>query len=201
MTTSNNSIAVVAANAASFLTRQNDASFLMAAGNTLTNGNNILSSQFSVDPSSPFFYIYTSCTRPDVIGDESGLCAFRTDYKFLNGGSTQGSVSLWWGCNAVLDTPPINTGIRLTPIIGQGGYVVHDGATAACGVFYPASPDGSYGLITRWSALCDKVLVDTYFLAAGNDSGGGNPSTLLPSPVTIVQPANVIHGVIQQPWS
>jgi hypothetical protein len=171
-------IKLSAGSATSRLTYNN---FTLVENAEYTQNQLLLSSTYGVDPNCPYFYCFTNS---GLVLDTTGA-ALLTTFTFTNGGSIQSVSYLYWGDDAALDRE-LSAPIVTLQVGGSGSLYIlgHDPVSQACGYSIPGTD--STGLGIRWTSLADQVLVNTYWLFAGQYTTESN---------------SIIHGILQQPWS
>jgi hypothetical protein len=142
-----------------------------------------LTSSYRPDPNSPFFYIFAG-----LLGGLDGYTknAFFSTFTFLKGGVQQSQQKIMWGIDDVYNDTP-GQGFNITPFIGSVQLAVHSPFAGTCGDF-GTSGDGDYnGFVSRWTALCDQVEIQTIIVPGSTYTDEGANYEL-------------VHGIIQQPW-
>lgn len=140
--------------------------------------------QYSVDPSNPFFYLFVSA--PQIQGNTSGTSksvAFKTVFHFSNGGTFVSEETIYWGDSACLDAKlgAAVVNVQTGPV---GTLYGHDPVSNNCPYAIGGNNDNR-GTIIKWTSIADLVTVTTttlYQLAPG----------------VINLPGSVIHGILQQ---
>lgn len=170
---------------------------VLNVGDGLSQGQLILGpTLWQVDPTTPYYYIFTNGPTFEVDdgmgGAVGGDLCFRTDFSFSNGGVPVSNISAYWGNSFSLDlSANIGPAATVLPIIESPRLLVHDPISEICP--YSLPDDNTFGIITRWSSLADKVSASTYFL------GGGSGIPSYPA-IIATKGGTVLHGILQQPW-
>lgn len=141
-----------------------------------------LHSTFNPSPSCPYFYLFAGMSMSP---SATVTCAFLSSFAFTNAGTPQTTANLYWGDAPTLAAWAGTNGYAqpfIVPYIGQGAFQVDSGFAGGCVILQPTYSNS--GIATRWSAVCDQIMVTTTQLVAAS---ADNPIT-------------VVHGIFQQPW-
>lgn len=151
----------------------------------LANGHVIGTDTFAVDPTNPFFLIYAGWASNGTIP-----ASFFTTHTFTNGGSVVSSIITPWGEGTALDNSAIvgnGCSVNVVCNVNDGIMNIHDPLFGACAYINNGVSDVN-GFVKRWSSLADKVVVSTSLVV---DTAYDFD----------ISPINIIHGILQQPWS
>jgi hypothetical protein len=146
-----------------------------------------LQSQWDVNPDSPYFYLFAAYK---YITTQVG--GFYTKFDFLAGASVVSTFETFWGGEEVLDQIPGYTETTdpiLIPFTSDIQFLFYSNFSAICPPVLVSILNPSECFITRWSvANVTQIRATTQiYTSALNDAQDLK--------------AQVVHGVLQQPWS